>query len=63
MKRNFHKYKYKPWFITCRRIAAQLIVPFTIFQFIRTLLLPTIFDVLLLTCFLVIAVSIYFDIV
>ncbi|MCM3725306.1 hypothetical protein M3226_06275 [Neobacillus cucumis] len=64
MKRNnFHKYKYRPWFITSRRIAAQLIVPFSIFQFIRTLFLPTVLDVLLLTIFLVIAVSLYFDII
>ena len=64
MKRNkFHKYKYSPWFITGRRIAAQLIIPFTIFQFIRTLFLPTILDILLLTCFLVIAVSIHFDMI
>ncbi|MEH7545012.1 MULTISPECIES: hypothetical protein [Bacillaceae] len=63
MKRNnFHKYKYRPWFITSRRIAAQLIVPFSIFQFIRTLFLPTVLDVLLLAIFLVIAVSLYFDI-
>ncbi|MCL6571838.1 MAG: hypothetical protein K6T88_09160 [Bacillus sp. (in: Bacteria)] len=64
MKRNnFHKFKYQPWFRTCRRVAAQFIVPFIIFQFIRTLLLPTVFDILLLTTFLVIALSIYFDIV
>jgi hypothetical protein len=61
-RNNFHKYKYRPWFITSRRIAAQLIVPFSIFQFIRTLFLPTVLDVLLLTIFLVIAVSLYFDI-
>ena len=64
MKRNkFHKYKYQPWFMTSRRIAAQFIVPFTIFQFIRTLFIPTILDVLLLMIFLAIAVSIYFDII
>jgi hypothetical protein len=62
-RNNFHKYKYRPWFITSRRIAAQFIVPFSIFQFIRTLFLPTILDVLLLVIFLVIAVSIYFDII
>ncbi|MEH7118474.1 hypothetical protein V7128_13760 [Neobacillus vireti] len=64
MKRNnFHKYKYSPWFITSRRIAGQFIVPFTIFQFIRTLFLPTILDILLLLIFLAIAVSIHFDII
>ncbi|WP_160722013.1 hypothetical protein [Bacillus sp. USDA818B3_A] len=64
MKHNkFHKYKYRPWFITSRRIAAQLIIPFSIFQFIRTLFLPTVLDVLLLMIFLVIAVSIYFEII
>ncbi|MDR4948763.1 hypothetical protein [Neobacillus cucumis] len=64
MKRNkFHKYKYSPWFITSRRIAGQFIVPFTIFQFIRTLFLPTVLDVLLLMIFLLIAISIYLDII
>ncbi|WP_342432488.1 hypothetical protein [Neobacillus sp. FSL H8-0543] len=57
------KYSYQPWFRTCRRVCAQLIVPFTLFQLIRTLLIPTVFDVLLLTVFIAIAVSLYFEVV
>jgi hypothetical protein len=64
MKRGrFHKFTYHPWFRTCRRIAAQFIIPFVFFQFIRTLLLPTVFDVLLLSFFIVIAISIFFEII
>ncbi|MFZ7945579.1 MULTISPECIES: hypothetical protein [Bacillaceae] len=62
-RNNFHKYKHRPWFRTFRRFCGQLIVPFVIFQFIRTIFLPTVFDVLLLTCFIFIAISIYFDII
>ncbi|WP_026563414.1 hypothetical protein [Bacillus sp. UNC41MFS5] len=62
MKRNFNKFKYQPWFRTCRRVAAQLIIPFVAFQFIRTLIIPTFFDIVLLTLFVAIAVSIYFEI-
>ncbi|MBS4215463.1 MULTISPECIES: hypothetical protein [Neobacillus] len=61
--KNFHKYKHRPWFRTFRRLSGQLVVPFIIFQFIRTIFLPTIFDVLLLSLFIVIAISIYFEII
>jgi hypothetical protein len=61
--KNFHKYKYRPWFKTFRKISGQLIVPFIIFQFLRTIFLPTVFDVLLLSFFILIAVSIYFEII
>ncbi|MGG3469241.1 hypothetical protein ABES02_17410 [Neobacillus pocheonensis] len=63
MKGNFNKIKYQPWFRTCRRVCGQFIVPFVIFQFIRTLLLPTVFDVILLAVFIAIAISIYFEVV
>ncbi|MBL4951219.1 hypothetical protein JK635_03055 [Neobacillus sp. YIM B02564] len=61
--RNFQKYKHRPWFRTFRKWSGQLIIPFIIFQFIRTIFLPTIFDVLLLSFFIVIAISIYFEII
>ncbi|MED4203166.1 hypothetical protein [Neobacillus mesonae] len=61
--RNFQKYKYRPWFQTFRKWSGQLIVPFIIFQFIRTLFLPTVFDVLLLAFFIVIAVAIWSEII
>ena len=57
------KYSYTPWYRTTKRVCEQLILPFTIFQLIRTLFIPTVFDVLLLAIFIAIAVSIYFEIV
>ncbi|MEH7176397.1 hypothetical protein [Neobacillus vireti] len=57
------KYAYTPWYRTIRGVFAQLVLPFTIFQLIRTLFIPTVFDVLLLCVFIAIAVSIYFEIV
>ena len=57
------KYSYTPWYRTTRRVCEQLILPFTVFQLIRTLFIPTVFDVLLLSIFIAIAVSIYFEIV
>ncbi|WP_042459248.1 hypothetical protein [Neobacillus dielmonensis] len=60
--RNFQKYKYRPWFKTFRRISGQLILPFIIFQFLRTIFLPTVFDIILLSLFIGIAISIYFEV-
>jgi len=62
-RRGFNKFSYHPWFRACRRVAAQFIFPFIIFQFIRTLFLPTVFDVLLLSFFIAIAISIFFEII
>ncbi|WP_312471011.1 hypothetical protein [Neobacillus sp.] len=63
MRGNFQKYKHRPWFRTIRRFCGQFIVPFIIFQFLRTIFFPTVFDVLLLSFFIAIAVSIYFEII
>jgi retron-type reverse transcriptase len=63
MKGNFQKYKYHPWFRGFRRICGQFIIPFIIFQGIRTLLIPTVFDILLLCIFLMIAAGIFFEII
>ncbi|WHY76362.1 hypothetical protein QNH20_19880 [Neobacillus sp. WH10] len=63
MKGFFNKNKHRPWFRTFRRFCGQLIIPFVIFQFIRTIFLPTVFDVLLLSFFIAIAISIYFEII
>lgn len=63
MKRGFSKYKYHPWFRGFRRICSQFIIPFLIFQLIRTLLIPTFIDILLLTLFLMIAVGLFLEII
>ncbi|MCM2531500.1 hypothetical protein NDK43_02655 [Neobacillus pocheonensis] len=61
MRGKFKKYAYHPWYRTCRRVCAQFIIPFLIFQLIRTLLLPTLFDIFLLSLFIVIAISLFFE--
>ena len=51
----------RPGFGTIRAVAQQLIMPFTIFQAIRTLIFPTTFDVILLIIFLLIACAFYLE--
>ncbi|GIN38666.1 MULTISPECIES: hypothetical protein [Heyndrickxia] len=55
MKKKFNQYTLQSWMKTFKGICKQLIIPFTIFQAIRTILLPTAFDVLLLAIFILIA--------
>lgn len=47
-KYYYRRLKYPPWFLTIRDGCAQICLPLVIFQLIRTLLLPTSFDVILL---------------
>lgn len=51
-KMYYRRLKYPPWLLTVRDTCAAFILPLTIFQLIRTLLLPTPFDVILLLIFL-----------
>lgn len=62
MKGSYKRYKHHPWFKGFRQICGRFIVPFIIFQGIRTILLPTVFDVFLLAVLLTIALSIFLDI-
>jgi hypothetical protein len=59
--RKYNPYTLPPWLRNVRLICKQFIIPFSVFQAIRTILLPTTFDVLLLTLFIGIALAIYFD--
>ncbi|MEI5905662.1 hypothetical protein WAK64_01100 [Bacillus spongiae] len=61
MRKKYNPYLLHPWLKTFRSICAQLIIPFTVFQLIRTFLLPTTFDVLLLLIFAFIAIAIKFE--
>ncbi|WP_243297441.1 hypothetical protein [Bacillus litorisediminis] len=61
MRRKYNPYTLPPWLRNFRSICQQLIVPFSIFQGIRTLFFPTTFDVLLLCIFVVTALAFYFD--
>ncbi|PLT32437.1 hypothetical protein [Bacillus sp. V5-8f] len=57
MKRKYSPYALPPWLRTVRSVCSQFIIPFTVFQGIRTLLLPTAVDVLILAIFILIAVA------
>ncbi|MCU9592863.1 hypothetical protein OEV82_00160 [Caldibacillus thermolactis] len=63
MRKKYNPYLLPPWLKTIREIGRQLIIPFTIFQGIRTLILPTTFDVILLLVFLLICAAYYMDII
>ncbi|WP_445489667.1 hypothetical protein [Niallia sp. 03133] len=63
MKRKFNPYNLPPWLRTVRNACSKFIIPFCIFQGIRTMLLPTTFDVLFLSLLIVLALSIYLDII
>ncbi|WP_084138631.1 hypothetical protein [Halalkalibacter okhensis] len=59
---RFHHHHYnhnKPgWWLKIRAIFAQILVPLIFFQLLRTLLLPTTFDMILLTLMIVMYFSI-----
>lgn len=57
--------RFRPpiWFRRIREILAQVLVPLIIFQFIRTLILPTTFDVILLTVLVIIYGLLLFGII
>ena len=63
MKKRFNRYMLPPWMQKVKRVCGQFIIPFTIFQGIRTLLLPTTFDILLLIFFILIALALYFEMI
>ncbi|PLR93701.1 hypothetical protein [Bacillus sp. T33-2] len=63
MSRRYNPYKLPRWLRTVRGICAQFIIPFCVFQGIRTILIPTTFDVLLLSIFILIALAFHFEII
>ncbi|WP_062355400.1 hypothetical protein [Bacillus kwashiorkori] len=63
MRKKYNPFLLPSWLRTVRSVSSQLIIPFCIFQGIRTLLLPTTFDVILLIVFVAIAVGFYLEII
>ncbi|MDZ5470792.1 hypothetical protein SM124_03405 (plasmid) [Bacillus sp. 31A1R] len=63
MKRRFNPYTLPPWLRTTRAVCAQFIIPFCVFQGIRTILIPTTFDVLLLAIFIMIAIAFRLEVI
>ncbi|MHC0037458.1 hypothetical protein [Pseudoneobacillus sp. C159] len=61
--RKYNPYTLPPWLRKCRAIANQFIIPFCIFQGIRTIIIPTTFDVLLLSVFILLAIALYMEII
>ncbi|WP_456279353.1 hypothetical protein [Bacillus sp. AK128] len=57
MRRRYNPYALPPWLRYCRAVGIQIIIPLTIFQAIRTIFLPTTFDVILLSILIMLAVS------
>jgi hypothetical protein len=60
MKR-FNYYSWPPWLRQVRAVCAQFILPITIVQAVRTIFLPTTFDVILLAIFVLIAVAFHLE--
>ncbi|AKP47998.1 MULTISPECIES: hypothetical protein [Bacillus] len=61
MRKKYNPLLLPPWLQVVRAVARQLIIPFTIFQAIRTIFLPTTFDVILLSIFVLLAIALYWE--
>ncbi|WP_170007832.1 hypothetical protein [Bacillus fonticola] len=61
MRKKYNSYTFQNWMKNARAIAQQLVIPFTVFQVIRTVIFPTTFDVLLLALFIFIALAFYYE--
>lgn len=61
MNRKFNQTTFQSWIRNLKGVCRQLIVPFAIFQVIRTFLFPTTIDVLLLTIFVATALAFHFE--
>ncbi|WP_259424341.1 hypothetical protein [Bacillus velezensis] len=61
MRKKFNSYSLPQWARQVRLVSAQVIIPITIFQGIRTIFFPTTFDVLLLTILLFLACALHLE--
>ncbi|CAM3935802.1 hypothetical protein [Lederbergia lenta] len=61
MSKRFNQYTFQSWKRNFKGVCRQLIIPFTIFQGIRTFIFPTVFDVLLLAIFIGLALSFHYE--
>ncbi|PLR83129.1 hypothetical protein CVD25_17475 [Bacillus canaveralius] len=63
MRRKYSPYTLPPWLRNFRNICAQFIIPLSVFQGIRTFLIPTTFDVLLLAVLILLALAFHYDLI
>jgi hypothetical protein len=61
MRKRYNPYALPPWLRQIRNLCAQFIVPITVFQAIRIIIIPTTLDVILLAIFIFLALSFYFE--
>ncbi|QQF61994.1 hypothetical protein I9X38_16280 [Bacillus mojavensis] len=61
MKKRFSSYSLPPWVRQIQLVSAQVIIPITIFQGIRTIFFPTTFDVLLLAILILLACALHLE--
>lgn len=58
---RFYRYKLPPWARHCLIVMEKITLPIMIFQLIRTLLIPTTFDILLLGVLIGLVVAFYLE--
>jgi hypothetical protein len=61
MKRRYNPYSLPPWLRYCRSVTIQVIIPITVFHGVRTIFIPTPFDVILLGILILLAVSFHLE--
>ncbi|WP_078545304.1 hypothetical protein [Litchfieldia alkalitelluris] len=59
--RRINPYTYPPWLRQTRAVCVQFVLPITIVQGIRTLFLPTTFDVIFLLLLIVLTCALKLD--
>lgn len=63
MKRKYNPYTLPPWLKKTRAVCQQFVLPIGVFQAIRTFIMPTTFDILLLAIIILLAVGFYFEMI
>jgi len=61
MKKKIDKQAARTWGRNAKKVCKQLILPFSVFQAIRTIIFPTTFDVLLLAIFILIYLGFLYE--
>lgn len=57
---KFDPNAFSPWKRKMRLVGKQFIIPFVVFQALRTIIFPTFLDLLLLAAFIALAISLYY---
>ena len=63
MRRRMNRYGLPPWMQNAINVVRQFAIPLTVFQGIRTFLLPSIVDLLLLFFLIGLVVAFHFEVI